>query len=179
MKFKKGDLVDVIKDDYYLGFPFPKGSQWIVYEDQSDYNNLIKVYDDRHILDYSVLWVSHVKKIERFKPPFKVGDMVKVKSSMYIDDPSIGNIYRVANVVTGLTTTEGVVYLSTGVNNDHTKLWAYDFNEVELVNDNSDMELVDIIQDKNLSIKKLEEEPREEKNELLKFFKNLLTGKKD
>lgn len=180
MKFKKGDLVEVIKDDYYLGFPFPKGSQWIVYEDQSDYsNNIIKVYDDRHTLDYSGLWVSHVKKIERFKPPFKVGDMVKVKSSMYIDDPSIGNIYRVANAVTGLTTTEGVVYLSTGVNNDHTKLWAYDFNEVELVNDNSDMELVDIIQDKNLRINKPEEELLEEKNGLLNFLKNLLTGKKD
>lgn len=170
MKFKKGDLVEVIKDDYYLGFPFPKGSQWIVYEDQSDYNNMIKVYDDRHTLDYSVLWVSHVKKIERFKPPFKVGDMVKVTSSVYIDDPSTGNIYRVAKVVTGLTTTEGVVYLSTGVNNDYTKLWAYDFNDVELV---------DIIQDKNLRINKLEEELLEEKNGLLNFLKKLLTGKKD
>lgn len=170
MKFKEGDLVEVIKDDYYLGFPFPKGSQWIVYEDQSDDNNLIKVYDYRHISDYSLLWVSHVKKIECFKPPFKVGDMVKVKSSTFIDDPSIGNIYRVEGVVTDLTRTYGLVQLYTGVNDDYTKTWAYDFNEVELVY---------IIQDKNLSIKKLEEEPREEKDKLLKFFKNLLTGKKD
>ena len=179
MKFKEGDLVEVIKDDYYLGFPLPKGSQWIVYEDQSDDNNLIKVYDYRHISDYSLLWVSHVKKIEPFKPLFKVGDMVKVRSSTYIEDHSIGNIYRVEGVVTDLTRTEGLVQLYTGVNDDYTKTWAYDFNEVELVNDNSYMKLVDIIQDKNLSIKKLEEEPREEKNELLKFFKNLLTGKKD
>lgn len=170
MKFKEGDIVEVIKEDYYLGFHFPKGSQWIVYEDQSDYNNMIKVYDYRHSTDYSALWVSHVKKIERFKPLFKVGDMVKVRSSTYIDDPSIGNIYRVEGVVTALTRTEGLVQLYTGVNDDYNHLWAYDFNEVELV---------DIIQDKNLSIKKLEEEPREEKKELLKFFKNLLTGKKD
>ena len=155
MKFKKGDLVEVIKDDYYLGFPFLKGSQWIVYEDQSDYNNMIKVYDDRHILDYSLLWVSHVKKIERFKPLFKVGDMVKVKTSTYIDDPSIGNIYRVEGVVTGLTRTDGLVQLYTGVNDYYNHLWAYDFNEVELV---------DIIQDKKPQYQKLEEEPREEKN---------------
>ena len=45
MKFKEGDLVEVIKEDYYLGFHFPKGSKWIVYEDQSDHNNMIKVYD--------------------------------------------------------------------------------------------------------------------------------------
>lgn len=142
MKFKEGDLVEVIKEDYYLGFHFPKGSQWIVYEDQSDYsNNIIKVYDDRHILDYSALWVSHVKKIERFKLLFKVGDMVKVKSSTFINDPSIGNIYRVEGVVKGLTRTDGLVLLYTGVNDDYTQLWAYDFNEVELV---------DIIQDKNL-----------------------------
>lgn len=141
MKFKEGDLVEVIKEDYYLGFHFPKGSQWIVYEDQSDYsNNIIKVYDDRHILDYSALWVSHVKKIERFKLLFKVGDMVKVKSSTFINDPSIGNIYRVEGVVKGLTRTDGLVLLYTGVNDDYTQLWAYDFNEVELV---------DIIQDKN------------------------------
>lgn len=142
MKFKEGDLVEVIKEDYYLGFHFPKGSQWIVYEDQSDYsNNIIKVYDDRHILDYSALWVSHVKKIERFKLLFKVGDMVKVKSSTFINDPSIGNIYRVEGVVKGLTSTDGLVLLYTGVNDDYTQLWVYDFNEVELV---------DIIQDKNL-----------------------------
>lgn len=142
MKFKEGDLVEVIKEDYYLGFHFPKGSQWIVYEDQSDYsNNIIKVYDDRHTLDYSALWVSHVKKIERFKLLFKVGDMVKVKSSTFINDPSIGNIYRVEGVVKGLTRTDGLVLLYTGVNDDYTQLWVYDFNEVELV---------DIIQDKNL-----------------------------
>lgn len=70
MKFKEGDLVEVIKDDYYLGFPFPKGSQWIVYEDQSDDNNLIKVYDYRHISDYSLLWVSHVKKNRTFQTTF-------------------------------------------------------------------------------------------------------------
>lgn len=133
MKFKEGDLVEVIKEDYYLGFHFPKGSQWIVYEDQSDYNNMIKVYDYRHSTDYSALWVSHVKKIERFKPLFKVGDMVKVKSSTYIDDPSIGNIYRVEGVVTALTRTDGLVQLRTGVNDDYNNLWAYDFNEVELV----------------------------------------------
>ena len=142
MKFKEGDLVEVIKEDYYLGFHFPKGSQWIVYEDQSDYsNNIIKVYDDRHILDYSALWVSHVKKIESFKLLFKVGDMVKVKSSTFINDPSIGNIYRVEGVLKGLTRTDGLVLLYTGVNDYYTQLWAYDFNEVELV---------DIIQDKNL-----------------------------
>ena len=170
MKFKKGDLVEVIKDDYYLGFLLPKGSQWIVYEDQSNYNNLIKVYDYRHSTDYSLLWVSHVKKIERFRSLFKVGDRVKVKSSTYIDDPSIGNIYRVEGVVMALTRTDGLVQLYTGVNDDYNNLWAYSFDEVELV---------DNIQDKNLSIKKLEEEPREEKNELLNFLKNLLTGKKD
>lgn len=175
MKFKKGDLVEVIKEDEYHGFPFFKGSKWIVYEDQSDYNDTIKVHDDRHIVEYSVLWASRVKKIERFEPRFKVGDMVKVKSSTYIDDPSIGNIYRVANVVNGLTTTEGIVYLYTGVNNDHTRLWVYNFNEVELANDNSDMEL-DIIQDKNIKIKHLEKlnEALTNNNRIIAVFNNQL-----
>lgn len=168
MKFKEGDLVEVIKEDYYLGFPFPKGSQWIVYEDQSDYNNMIKVYDYRNSLDYSVLWVSHVKKIERFKPLFKVGDMVKVKSSYYINDSSIGNIYKVEEVVTSITENDGLVCLYTGVNNDYTKTWAYSFDEVELVgvDKGNQMELYELIQKyealRNTN-KKLEEE-----NEILK-----------
>lgn len=161
---------------------------------------------------------------------FKKGDMVKVKSSTYIGDPSLGNIYRVEDVVSHSTSTEGVVYLDTGVNDDYTQLWAYWFNEVELANDNRYMELVDIIQDKNIKIKQLEKlneslinnnriiadyndhlleenndlrnqnrELRDKRNILLqrvrklteeneilkddlerkKFFKNLLTGKKD
>lgn len=103
---------------------------------------------------------------------FKKGDMVKVKSSTYIDDPSLGKIYRVEEVLPGLTKTDGVVYLRTGVNDDYTQLWAYWFNEVELVNDNSDMELVDIIQDKNLRIKKLEKELHEEEKRANKFFEH-------
>lgn len=100
----------------------------------------------------------------------KVGDMVKVKSSTYIDDPSLGNIYRVEEVLPLSPITDGVVYLRTGVNDDYTQLWSYWFNEVELVNDNSDMELVDIIQDKNLRIKKLEKELSEEEKRTHKFF---------
>lgn len=271
MKFKKGDLVEVIKEDEYQGFIFHKGSQWVVYSDQFD-DDIIRVCDDRHPFNYSILWTDSVKKVDsEFKkgdivkvikedcfgdsvypvgsvwevdsvlpgslllvikdsrqdlgtgvlfsdrvkklnpcnPRFKIGDMVRVKSSIYCNDNSIGKIYRVENVKTSLEEYRGIVYLDTGVSDDHTQLWVYRFNEIELANDNSYMELVDIIQEQIEEIKSLKEENQKlitkvsrleavrinyaqrvrdliAENEILKddlkrkkFFKNLLTGKKD
>lgn len=155
MNFKKGDIVKVIKEDYFGDKVYHVGSVWEVVGTPSR-SGLVMIKDSRQSSGNAVLFKDRVEIIKRFEPLFKVGDMVKVKSSTYIDDPSLGNIYRVEDVVNGLTRGEGVVYLDTGVNDDYTKLWVYWFNEVELVNDNSDMELVDIIQDKNIKIKQLE-----------------------
>lgn len=71
MKFKKGDLVEVMKEDDYLGYIFPKGSRWIVYEDQYD-DNIINVHDDRHELGYSILWTDYVIIVDH---PYKKSNL--------------------------------------------------------------------------------------------------------
>lgn len=155
MNFKKGDIVKVIKKDTFGSISYPVGSVWEVTETPPE-GDLLLVNDSRQCSGNAALFKNRVEIIKRFEPRFKVGDMVKVKASTYIDDPSIGNIYRVEDVVNGLTRGEGIVYLYTCVNGDYTRPWVYSFNEIELANDNRDMELVDIIQDKNIKIKQLE-----------------------
>lgn len=149
MKFKKGDLVEVIEKDEYCGYIFPKGSRWTVYSDQID-DNIIRVCDGRHDLNYSILWADCVKKVDHThkKPRFKIGDMVKVKTSTYCNDNSIGKFYRVENVTTNSLGDHGFVRLYTGVNGDYTKTWPYRFYEVELVDVNKcdQMELYELIQ---------------------------------
>lgn len=175
MNFKKGDIVKVIKKDTFGEIIYPVGSVWEV-EGSTSVGDIITVYDSRSEEGIAILYGDRVRKINPCKPLFKVGDMVKVKSSTFIDDHSLGNIYRIEDISTGLTSAEGLVYLYTGVNDDYTRLWAYDFNEVELVNDNSGIESVDIIQDiqdiqdKNLRIKELEKELFKEEQRSNKFF---------
>lgn len=173
MNFKKGDIVKVIKEDHFGDHVYPVGSVWEVAGSPVALGiGLVIIKDSRQSSGNAVLFKDRVEIIKRFEPLFKVGDMVKVKASTYIDDPSLGNIYRVEEVLPGLTKTDGVVYLNTGVSDDYSHLWLYWFNEVELVNDNSDMELVDIIQDKNLRIKELEKELFEEEKLAHYFFEH-------
>lgn len=85
MKFKKGDIVKVIKEDSFGEVIYPVGSIWEV-EWGVDLGNIITVYDSRLEEGKAILYKDRVKKIEHIKPRFKLGDMVRVKLSTYNND---------------------------------------------------------------------------------------------
>lgn len=174
MNFKKGDIVKVVKEDSFMGIIYPVGSIWEV-ECGEYVGGIITVYDSRSEDGVSILYADRVTKIERVKPRFKLGDMVRVKLSTYNNDNSIGKIYKVENIKTNSLGDEGIVYLRTGVNNNHNHLWPYRFREIELVdvNKNYQYELEELKQAYELlknTNKKLEEDLLKAKKRATKFF---------
>lgn len=72
MKFKKGDIVEVIKEDYCGGKVYEVGSRWEVFHE--DTNNkgkpwdIVFVKDDARTNKQAVLYTNSVKKVEEDKP---------------------------------------------------------------------------------------------------------------
>ena len=65
MKFKKGDIVEVIKKDKCQGIEYPVGTQLRVYEDQR-HDSLVQIYDSMQKQGgYANLWEWKLKLIKR------------------------------------------------------------------------------------------------------------------
>lgn len=107
MKFKKGDIVEVIETDYSGGKTYEVGSRWeVVREDENNNGkawDIVYVSDDTAIHKMAVLFTSNVKKVEGEKEmKFKIGDKVRCNAlhfEMNNHIYSFDNRYNVMEVV--------------------------------------------------------------------------------
>lgn len=81
MKFKKGDIVEVIKTDYSGGKTYEVGSIWEVVREYAGNKgkpwDVVYVKDDRKPNKQAALYTNSVKKVEGEKEmKFKIGDKV-------------------------------------------------------------------------------------------------------
>ena len=79
MKFKKGDIVEVIEKDTWDGLAYLVGTQWWVASDQI--NNTVDVFDSMQnkYNGQATLWADNLKLIKREgekELEFKIGDKV-------------------------------------------------------------------------------------------------------
>ena len=70
MRFKKGDIVEVINEEYFFGITYPVGTHWVVVRDQSDEHNHVCVHDfqQKNSSDQAIFWDFNVKLIKRATP---------------------------------------------------------------------------------------------------------------
>lgn len=77
MKFKKGDLVEVIEQDYFRGINYPKGTCWVV--DHHICKDTVRVVDESQPDGTALLGTDNLRKVEEENEmKFKKGDIVEV-----------------------------------------------------------------------------------------------------
>lgn len=67
MKFKKGDIVEVIKRDNWDGLTYYEGTKWEVIGCGDDTHDYVRVKDPRQLSGYAPLFYNYVKKVEEGK----------------------------------------------------------------------------------------------------------------
>lgn len=98
MKFKKGDIIEVIEKDFSGGKVYEVGSRWeVVHEDDKNggyTDDIVYVKDDTRPSGRASLYTSCVKKVEgENEMQFKKGDIVEVIQPEY----SAGKVYEVGS----------------------------------------------------------------------------------
>ena len=70
MKFKKGDIVEVINEENFFGVTYPVGTKWVVARDKADEHHHVSVYDfqQKNRGDQAIFWDFNVKLIKRATP---------------------------------------------------------------------------------------------------------------
>lgn len=70
MKFKKGDIVEVINEENFFGIKYSVGTHWVVARDIADEYNQVCVYDvQQNNRGYqAIFWDYNVKLIKRATP---------------------------------------------------------------------------------------------------------------
>lgn len=70
MRFKKGDIVELINEENYFGINYTVGTNWVVVRDQSEEHNHVCVYDYQHKNrgNQAIFWDYNVKLIKRATP---------------------------------------------------------------------------------------------------------------
>ena len=70
MKFKKGDIVEVINEENFFGIKYPVGTHWVVARDNADEHHHVCVYDfqQNNRGDQAIFWDFNVKLIKRATP---------------------------------------------------------------------------------------------------------------
>lgn len=62
MKFKKGDIVEVITKDYWDGLTYHVGTKWEVIDYGANTHYFVQVLDQRQEVGYALLYKSRIKK---------------------------------------------------------------------------------------------------------------------
>lgn len=67
MAFKKGDIVEVIRTDYWDGFTYCVGTKWEVIDYSVNSRYFVQVLDPRQENGYALLYKSRVKQFKEEK----------------------------------------------------------------------------------------------------------------
>lgn len=70
MKFKKGDIVEVINEENFFGIKYPVGTHWVVARDNADEHHHVCVHDfqQNNRGNEAIFWDFNVKLIKRATP---------------------------------------------------------------------------------------------------------------
>lgn len=94
MTFKKGDIVEVIVEDFSDNIKYPVGTRWVVPHDLARYST-VEVMDTRQSTGIGILWINKIKKVEGLNAmTLNIGDKIKGKP-LGLDDYVTGNIIQI------------------------------------------------------------------------------------
>lgn len=70
MRFKKGDIVEVINEENFFGIEYPVGTHWVVARDQVEEHHHVSVHDfqQNNRGNQAIFWDFNVKLIKRATP---------------------------------------------------------------------------------------------------------------
>lgn len=170
MKFKKGDIVEVIERDYNFGNVYEVGSRWEVESEPE--NNEGKSYDIVHVRDdtsptkMAILYKSNVKKVEGEKEmKFKIGDKVRCNDLHFEMDNHVYSFDNKYNVMEVVEIDDNLIECSFNGG-----LWNYRTEELDLVTDQPEELMIPV----SLIYQVLESEPTN--REIKAFLKGYKEG---
>lgn len=163
MKLNKGDIVEIIQQDWYDGLTYQVGTIWVVTEDHPD-NNTINVYDSRQASGKGLLWHQNVKKVKKPKQnyKFKLGQMYKVIAK---DEESPFSYDKVYAVQPASNFSGNYILSNSGI-----RYYANDFGDPFLNTKNTYLELVAEIKEPEPELKAEVKEPTIEVQFLLDYI---------